>query len=281
MKYDASLASLFHPATMPPLFGVVGGPAASWPEAARCAELARLAYFEPAPAVSEACALAGLRQYTFFNDAGTGTQAFACKAAGGRAYIAFRGTQPNSLYDLVADARFLSKPWRGGGKVHAGFAQCYESVAPQLRDWVKQQAPDQLTLTGHSLGAALATLAASADFTEARLVTFGSPRVGNGEFAARLLRRDVERYIDCCDDVTQVPPCGLLLQYTHLEGARYLNRNGKYLPAAGDFAMAADRARAEVNYVIYKLRPGNVLTRGLADHAMINYISALLGLREA
>lgn len=77
-------------------------------------------------------------------------------------------------------------------KVHAGFAQAYETIKEKLRSMVasviaKKKRP--LLFTGHSLGGALATLA-SLDVSLAlgieghriSVSTFGSPRVGNIAF---------------------------------------------------------------------------------------------------
>jgi pimeloyl-ACP methyl ester carboxylesterase len=63
---------------------------------------------------------------------------------------------------------------------------------------------DNLLMTGHSLGAALATLAAL-DFPTAKLINFGSPLVGDAGFAAQFIDREVARYVHCCDVITRVP----------------------------------------------------------------------------
>jgi hypothetical protein len=68
-----------------------------------------------------------------------------------------------------------------------------------------------VVFTGHSLGAAVATLAAadwqaSQPGRAAELVTFGSPRVGDGVFAAGLGPLPTVRHVHCADVVTRVPP---------------------------------------------------------------------------
>jgi len=63
-----------------------------------------------------------------------------------------------------------------------------------------------LITTGHSLGAALAQLAAVAYRADA-VYTFGSPRAGNGAFAKRHEAQcPVFRFENCFDPVTMVPP---------------------------------------------------------------------------
>ena len=72
----------------------------------------------------------------------------------------FRGTETFNLKDTLTDAIFWTTDWQGGGKVHRGFQRAIDdlfqttSIAADLRQC------DNLTMAGHSLGAALATLAA-------------------------------------------------------------------------------------------------------------------------
>jgi hypothetical protein len=77
-------------------------------------------------------------------------------------------------------------------------------------------------ITGHSLGAALATLAAIV-VKPAKLITFGSPRVGNEALCGLLDGVEVRRFVNCCDLITRIPPprfdqeCvgGLLTELAH------------------------------------------------------------------
>src|SRR4029077_9259387 len=96
--------------------------------------------------------------------------------------VVFRGTQPDSFRDLAADASFLPTHWAGRGKVHNGFwASLKEALSPILA-WLDKERPSRLIVTGHSLGAAQATLLAGLR-EEAELATFGSPLVGGAGFA--------------------------------------------------------------------------------------------------
>ena len=82
--------------------------------------------------------------------------------------LAFRGTQVDdfwsSVLDFTVDAQFLPFPDSHGDLVHAGFLAALGEVWPQtvahLRAEQARQ-PRPLWITGHSLGAALATLAAN------------------------------------------------------------------------------------------------------------------------
>ena len=86
--------------------------------------------------------------------------------------------------DLWTDSQFLPALCRAGGRVHQGFRDVFMEISGQLDELVRVATPDQkLWLTGHSLGGALATLAA-AHLEGARvqgLYTYGCPRVGDDE----------------------------------------------------------------------------------------------------
>ncbi|MEM7125599.1 MAG: lipase family protein [Chloroflexota bacterium] len=73
-------------------------------------------------------------------------------------------------------------------KMHNGFVRAYQSVQDGLHQYIRQYNPGSITVTGHSLGGALATLCAI-DFQLSyegkwpiEIFTFGSPRVGNPQF---------------------------------------------------------------------------------------------------
>ena len=101
-------------------------------------------------------------------------------------------------------------------------------------------------VTGHSLGAAMATLMA-ARHPQAELVTFGSPRVGDEAFAAQFEDRDVRRYVDCNDVVTMVPPG--LIGYVHAGEMHYIDRFGIVHPKPPDAsAIAEDRQIGRRDY---------------------------------
>lgn len=113
-----------------------------------------------------------------------------------------------------------------GPMVESGFLSLYTSASafsPSLQQMVHQEIarllqsygdePLSLTITGHSLGAALATLAAydiKTTFKRAPLVTvisFGGPRVGNRSFRCHLERQGTKvlRIVNSDDLITKVP----------------------------------------------------------------------------
>lgn len=279
MHYDCSKNALFHPETQGPL-----AMDASWPIEAICAEFSRLAYFrfdrgQPArDVIATAVARIGFGDLGFFDDGREtvdreqlDSQGFAAIDASGHAIIAFRGTQADSLRDILIDANILPTRWDGAGWVHKGFWNGLKAILPQVDAWLAGRTIDRLTLTGHSLGAALATLLAGLRI-EAELVTFGSPRVGNADFAGAFAGRSVKRYVDTTDIVTSVPPA----PYKHLAGQHYIDPRGT-VRITEDTLPLADLIRANQDFAPFALRRDNVLLRNLADHAPINYVGAALG----
>lgn len=108
--------------------------------------------------------------------------------------IVFRGTIPWSITNIFKDFTFdLVKFGLCGDKckIHDGFHQCYQGLRSQF--WqafnlMRAKYPNaEIQLTGHSLGAALATLfAADLSVNQEKNFTFysfGSPRIGNTAWA--------------------------------------------------------------------------------------------------
>jgi hypothetical protein len=108
--------------------------------------------------------------------------------------VVFRGTQPASLENWITDlSAFHTKPYPNvpNAFVHSGFMDAYDAVKPAVRSAVASLIAStnatRVVITGHSLGAAIATLCA-ADLAASlkipfALYNFGSPRVGNRAFA--------------------------------------------------------------------------------------------------
>lgn len=281
IAYDPTRDALYRPALRPTVFAA----GRLYDPDATCAEAARLAYlhFESDDAqrrqLVDALARVGLRDWAGFADAATGSEAFAAIDAGsGAALVVFRGTEPGDLADLATDLDARPVRWASGGSVHAGFNQAFASLRAPIERWLGATQADaaSLTLAGHSLGAALATLAMSA-WHAARLVTFGSPRVGDAGFVETIDASACRRYVGCCDVVCRVPPAGPW--YADAAPMQYIDAQGAVHAAIDASAVAADRDRARLAYLRqYAGGRGNVLIRDFADHAPINYVRALIAL---
>jgi triacylglycerol lipase len=284
VDYDSTEAALFRPERRPAL------PVdASWSIDARCAELARLAYVraesDPAAEADLRAALAAtgygeVRLFFVPRDSGKpelGIYALGVRDAAGRTFVAFRGTQADDRGDLIDDAQFMPRPWPGAGRVHRGFWRAYDSLRAPIDDWLAEQPSGLLIVTGHSLGAALATLMAGLD-PAAELVTFGAPRVGGRAFARAFAGRAVRRHVGCYDFVTNLPPP---IWFRHVAEMHYVDRHGiVHWPPPGLLARIIDRLLGELAYLRRRgLRRGHVWLRTGADHAPINYVAAVLGKR--
>lgn len=188
------------------------------------------------------------------------------------AVVTFRGTDKDDPRDLLDDVEVELVGWKGKGKVFEGFAKALAEVEKTLLP-VVQAIDCRVLFTGHSLGAALATLLAGVRAPSA-LYTIGSPRVGDHDFLASLGGLKSFRYVDCCDVVTTLPPP--LLGYEHLGDPLYIDSNRKIIPNPGDDFISSDTSRAAIVYFLqYGWKRGNVWFRKLADHAPINYVTAI------
>ena len=194
-------------------------------KAALTANLSKIVYSDQQSCRDQIINL-GYGEFAWFDH--EGTQAFACrKSNASDIFIVFRGTEPNQMRDLLADAKAWRKPAREKGLVHCGFAQALDKVYDNIVRWIDEQNLDgerNITCTGHSLGAALATIMASRlDANE--LYTFGSPRVGNRDFVKEIKNDGVKhyRFVNNNDVVTKVP---FPIRFVHHGELVYINHYG-------------------------------------------------------
>lgn len=135
------------------------------------------------------------------------TQAFlATRDSDKVAVLSFRGTEANSWKDVKTDldARFYKG--EGGAKVHSGFIGAFNFVKDEVQKAVDDLDGYSLYVTGHSLGGALAIIAAKELERDglAACYTFGSPRVGGEEFGEKI-KAPVYRVMNAADGVPRVP----------------------------------------------------------------------------
>lgn len=127
-----------------------------------------------------------------------------------RLILAFRGTETDSFQDIKTDAKAVSVP-DTSGRAHKGFIEAYEEVAGEIEKFLsssKSCAGLPLFLTGHSLGGALATIAARKIQHAggvAACFTFGCPRVGDENWLDGL-KTPLYRIVNAADAVTMLPP---------------------------------------------------------------------------
>ncbi len=142
-----------------------------------------------------------------FNSNGTQAILVSCEQF---AVLAFRGTEATSIKDIKTDANARIKGCDSGGLIHAGFDGAFTEIAMDVQDALdRREAGDKpLFITGHSLGGALATVAAKKLVNPAGIAacyTFGSPRVGDEEWISRF-KTPVYRIVNAADCVTMLPP---------------------------------------------------------------------------
>jgi len=103
--------------------------------------------------------------------------------------LVFRGTSTSDAWKTDLDSSLVDFNHSdcSGCQVENGFYKAYNTVNTVIRSSLSQYGCKDLSITGHSLGAALATLSAydlGATFTIKDVYNFGSPRVGNPAFAS-------------------------------------------------------------------------------------------------
>ena len=133
--------------------------------------------------------------------------------------ISFRGTEPKSLKDWVDDFKFAKKsPYSAcsGCELHEGFYDAYMALKSQIVSGLKDlgvTSSTPLHITGHSLGAAMATVCAfdlnKDGYTVSQGFTFGEPRIGNKAladmFTSRIGDSTIYRVTHWRDPVPHVP----------------------------------------------------------------------------
>ncbi|MDH6247645.1 hypothetical protein [Mycobacterium sp. OTB74] len=198
-----------------------------------------------------------------------------CQASGaGDVVIAIRGTE--GILEWIHDAEFLTVPCPflvGAGNTEDGFTQMYSS----LRTGVEPNSPTvvksigslafpkpvtSVTVCGHSLGGALATLlaldlAANSTFKQPAIYTYASPRTGDPLFASTFNQvvKNSYRIENRLDIVTKLPPASMyqhVLQSYELSPVRLLPLPPEILV---EFTPSCEHAIATYLYLL-SLRSG-------------------------
>jgi predicted lipase len=148
-----------------------------------------------------------------------------CQDQAGNVVIAIRGTE--GTLEWIHDAEFLQVPCPflvGAGHTEDGFTAMYESlrtgadadsasVVSALATLKFPRSVSSMTICGHSLGGAVATLlaldvAANTAFNNPSVYTYGSPRVGDSLFASTFdqVVKNSYRVANRLDIVPTLPP---------------------------------------------------------------------------
>lgn len=307
IPYDATRESLYSPGEATNFFRLFDAPSTTLAPEILCAEMARLAYVKQENRLKKYLEIGDFTLYWHIGyEKGRGTQVFIAldkfnNNGPQQAIISFRGTECDDPSDLIADINLLKQPWydfnhKQIGQVHTGFSSAiiadpsHSNILSQLKNQI-----DLLTITypnlnniyitGHSLGAALATLCTSC-FIPAypdkniHLYTYGSPRVGDCDFVKSIAVDKHDRYVNCCDLITRIPPSGGLQDYQHNGNLYYIESNGVVNKEIKSEENISGRLAASEDYIKkFSFLLKTVWMRELADHSPINYISGVSGLR--
>ena len=158
--------------------------------------------------------------------------------------IAFRGS--DDVFDLAVNMATAQNDELEyyQGAVHRGFASALEGVWFELRTLIDRLHLDGqiIWLTGHSLGGALATLAAKRlhSFMEpVQCITFGQPRVGDPVFHSNFKVKH-HRFVNEQDLVPKLPPRGIFTRYWHVGKEELMDQAGNHDSGEGDTSLLED-----------------------------------------
>lgn len=279
MPYDYSRQALYHPESRPVFAEVDRMPRFeadnfqfSLVNAWWLSNASHAAYYE-AGRLEQELGRAGWRLIDFF--AREGTQAFLA-ATEAFAILAFRGTEIGEPADLKVDADARLAPLQDGVKVFRGILGALEKVWPDVEHRLQEVAAQGLPIwyTGHSLGAALATIAAARRKPDA-LTVFAAPRVGNEAFVRLLDGLPVHRIVNCCDAVPTLPL--RIMGYRHAGQLAFITATGDLLLNPPPWRILRSKVVGIGKYqaTLPFFRRDRVKVRFLADHAIVNYTAAL------
>lgn len=203
------------------------------------------------------------------------------------AVLAFRGTEPVTLPNWLTDVVVrLVERHEYDGRVHHGFSAVLRRTWDAVEALIEQVPSDRpLFLTGHSMGGALAVLAACRLAKHGRppaaTYTFGAPRCGDRTFCAGY-SLTTYRVVNGLDLVPEMPlastkrllpvpkkpkpPC-----YDHVNTFVYIDRDGTVTTEADVEPWHRDAVARAI------ATRGKSFFEGITDHLISNYIRRLEG----
>ena len=231
--------------------------------------------YKGAVAIQNQTAQWGFPQCQFFQNKQSDKEAFI--AVDDQAVmVVFRGTNIDQIKDWLSDASFFMEagPW---GEAHYGFQYALSSVWSGMKAFLAPflDSGRKLFVAGHSLGGAMAVLAAADLLKEGRaihhLATFGQPKVGDSVFVKELDKRAKPyyfRFVNHNDIVPRILP-SVIFDYQHAGQRFYFDGNGKlHRKQLSCIEELWDR-------IAYKWLPWLVPYEDFGDHAMTEYIKNL------
>lgn len=248
------------------------------------AEAALLAYADPS-FVEEKLLEAGLSEFRNFD--GKSTQCYVAHGDPEFAIVSFSGSdmrqrEGSGAFDVLADwlvnLNFDRASSVQGGQVHGGFKKALDEIwdppdcegndsLKKYLENIRENGREKVWFTGHSLGGALAVIAAARYEEAAGVYTFGAPRVGDREFVKRF-DAPAYRFVNGEDVVTGFPLRG---RYRHVGENRIIGSDGQIRVARAGWSglrESAERAYLKLKYRGSTQKPVRDV---LLDHAPIFY----------
>ncbi len=216
----------------------------------------------------------GLKLFAFFSK--NGSNAFIA-ASENFAVLSFRGTAIDEKNNIMNDMDIHLTPITDNISVHEGFLRSLDQIWPDIEIALNQLKKEKIKVwyTGHSLGAAMATLATSR-LKASAIYSFGSPRVGNKAFCDSIKEQKNYNIVNCCDAVTILPP--EILGYQEAGETVFITSKSKLIFSPSSLQVIKERSLGYFRFYkkLYWLHSDSVYLRSLADHIIVNYSSAII-----
>lgn len=236
------------------------------------------------------------------------TTAYLIQSETGRtAILAFRGTDPGDFINVLTDGQVMLRPFHKG-RVHSGFYLSVEVVWDEIHEALMAAkdgkavtaengktrlvdmpgALESLYVAGHSLGGAMAVLAAARlfgdEYEDLRakmkgIYTYGQPMVGDRDFATACeqdFQGRLHRHVFQDDFVPHLPPWSAL-RYAHTGGELRATKNDtrwRYTDeASGRAFLSAGAISVLLNAVESRVSPLDFVPGySIDDHMPLNYL---------
>lgn len=250
------------------------------------AEASLLVYVEEEAFIAEALEKAGFPETRFFSEEGT----FAFLAIRDDALVlSFRGSETANRADYTTDAKIVQTQFYDYGTAHFGFVEAFEWIRSEIDEAIvglvnQQERP--VWVTGHSLGAALATLYGIHQYEIVDAIyPIGSPRVGGIQFAQNTESLvNIYRIVNDNDIIPRLPGPPF---YRHVGPTYFLTSTGELLenPSFTRKWESQRKGHAALIKQLYEehWQKGDfraVPTDYVVDHSPRLYVEALAGLTE-
>jgi hypothetical protein len=189
--------------------------------------------------------------------------------------VSYQGTDASKILPVITNINFDLQPLRpalfpGVGsapKTHDGFGDAHArsaaAVLAAVRTGITRFGATMVTLTGHSLGGALAVVATAQmaanlpSNISLRTITYGAPRVGNQAFVDYVNSRAVMNRIVNQDDPVPILP-GRFVGFDHTEGEIHILNSNAWVNCPGQ---DNTNSQCTIGYV------PNVLAGDPGDHS--------------